>query len=128
MILKKTAAEGSDYINASWINVTNTCHCYVHGSVELFFLAGLSKEKGIHCSTRYCLMHVHSFPVCRCIKLSVCNFDTGPKEETVEDFWRMISENELTTIVMVTKLIEGPKVSLFCCIITSELYHQFFAK
>lgn len=32
-------------------------------------------------------------------------------EETVEDFWRMISENELTTVVMVTRLIEGPKVS-----------------
>ena len=36
---------------------------------------------------------------------------TGPMEETVEDFWRMISENELSTIVMVTRLIEGPKVN-----------------
>ena len=35
----------------------------------------------------------------------------GPREETIEDFWRMISENQLSTIVMVTRLIEGPKVS-----------------
>ena len=48
-------------------------------------------------------------------------YTAGPKEETVEDFWRMISENKLTTIVMVTRTIEGLKVSWFCCIITYGL-------
>ncbi len=32
---------------------------------------------------------------------------TGPLPGTLEDYWRMIVENKLKTIVMVTKCVEG---------------------
>lgn len=46
------------------------------------------------------------FDVCICLGLS------GPKEETVNDFWRMIWEQNTATIVMVTNLKERKEVRL----------------
>lgn len=37
-------------------------------------------------------------------------FSSGPKEETVNDFWRMIWEQNTATIVMVTNLKERKEV------------------
>ena len=35
---------------------------------------------------------------------------SGPLETTVDDFWRMVWEQKLPTIVMLTRLIEAAKV------------------
>ena len=34
-------------------------------------------------------------------------FYQGPKEETLEDFWRMVWEHSIPTIVMLTRVFEG---------------------
>lgn len=44
-------------------------------------------------------------------KLNSRLFIAGPKEETVNDFWRMIWEQNTATIVMVTNLKERKEVN-----------------
>lgn len=51
----------------------------------------------------------------------ICSFKpiflkTGPKKNTVVDFWRMIWQEEVTSVIMLTNLKEGDKV-----IITVEM-------
>ena len=36
----------------------------------------------------------------------------GPISNTINDFWRMIWEQNITTIVMLTRLIEDAKVNI----------------
>lgn len=52
-----------------------------------------------------------SISTCKSIReTSYCVY-TGPLPETVDDFWRMIWEQKIPTIVMVTKTVEASRVS-----------------
>ena len=55
----------------------------------------------------------------------------GPTEQTVGRFWQMVWENQLTTIVMLTRCVEDGKVSNWhrLCEYTplSELARHFYA-
>ena len=44
----------------------------------------------------------------------------GPLESTTDLFWRMLMEQNISIIVMITHLFEGGKVSSSLCIITSS--------
>ena len=39
-------------------------------------------------------------------------FFLGPKPKTIEDFWTMITQEDVSTIVCLTNLKEGAKVSI----------------
>ena len=75
--------DGSDYINASFIDVRLCHHCL---TCLLFCCAKGYKEKNSYIATQ------------------------GPTRETVEDFWRMIWEQETAVIVMLTQVDERGQV------------------
>lgn len=45
-------------------------------------------------------------------KVTVSFCSSGPKPTTVKDFWQMIWQENIHTIVMLTGIIEGKKVSV----------------
>jgi protein tyrosine phosphatase len=46
----------------------------------------------------------------------------GPKKETVSDFWRLITQEEVSTILMLANLVEGG--SVFIIYIQKYFYHS----
>ena len=80
--------EGSDYINASFIDGYRYRNAYIATQVN----------KHHHHQNQN---HVRSDH----------NQSQGPLNETVEDFWRMLWEHNSTIVVMLTKLREMGRVS-----------------
>ena len=88
--------EGSDYINASFIDVSCNNLKTVHHK---------------YCVIRICPQGYH--------QKAAYIVTQGPLQNTCDDFWRMIWEKKIASIVMLTKLTEKGTVSLF---ITSSMY------
>ena len=74
---------GSDYINASFIDVSDM---YLLKYVVYICSQGYAKGRAYIAAQ-------------------------GPLNNTVDDFWRMIWEQNVTTIVMLTRLVEDAKAS-----------------
>lgn len=103
----------SDYVNASYIDVSRH-------SVTLFsFLVLLLKTK-ICCPCRVSLKRTNSSQHKVRTRIWAAlgprfllhpSAFTGPKEDTAADFWRMIWEQKVATVVMLTNLKERKEVS-----------------
>ena len=77
--------DGSDYINASFIDVRPSLASFYLNRKDFSFLQGYRYRKA-YIATQ------------------------GPLVETTEDFWRMLWEHNSTIIVMLTKLKEMGRV------------------
>lgn len=47
---------------------------------------------------------------------------TGPKQEMVYDFWRMVWQEHCSSIVMITKLVEVGRVRVSFALFASRLW------
>ena len=81
MLEGKPGDEGSDYINASFIDVS----CYILRITDIILCCGC--PQGYHQKAAYIVTQ-------------------GPLQNTCGDFWRMIWEKRIASIVMLTKLTE----------------------
>ena len=96
-MLQATAVPGSDYINASFIDVrekgreTHTCtlHALVLVELSCFCVQGY-RQRGAYIATQ------------------------TPMENTVNDFWKMIWEYQSRSIVMLCRMQEDGKVTVGC--------------
>ena len=100
--------DSSDYINASFVGVS------VQIVITQFLVLMLACS---HC-LRIIVKIVHTLLLKVCLYLlhhyqlpsGVCLLTSGPLPHTVDDFWRMVWEHDLPTIVMLTQLEESGKV------------------
>lgn len=84
MLGQQDQLTGSDYINASYINVTAHQPCW--RVVNVVTVQGY-EEPNAYIAAQ------------------------GPVINSLNDFWRMIWEHDVTTVVMLTRLVEDAKVN-----------------
>ena len=87
--LKPTGAQGSDYINASFIHVSFFMAIHGFNSYPFLLLEQGYRQTGAYIATQ------------------------GPLPHTVNDFWRMVWEQEVKCIVMLCRIGENGEVNLF---------------
>ena len=104
---------GSDYINASWINVRDNETLHLHFPLNY---SGFQVSQCLHSSSRYNQVLSEAGNSLLILAVLCC---AGPKRTTVGDFWRMVWQYKITHIVMVTGLCEDGKVNQ-CCYVASE--------
>ena len=84
--------EGSDYINASFIDGYRYRNAYIATQVRNLFCNWPLEDR--FNDTESNLLDITNVDICK-----------GPLNETVEDFWRMLWEHNSTIVVMLTKVI-----------------------
>lgn len=113
VILKKSSkTDDADYINASYVDVSCSDFQVAARHAMLHSLIFLSST--IH---RQSLSHSNAYIVTQ-----------GPLEETVKDFWRMIWQEDVSCIVMLTKVSSSELSRIFFFIFSnmSKLHPQTF--
>ena len=122
--LQATGEDGSDYTNASWVEVrpqlfpvkvTNpsiyTLFCRVR--VERRYILLLRVSSVIHSpltpSVRHSKHHTPTHTHACTHTHTHTHTHTGPMQSTVRDMWRMVWEHRLTVILMTTTLTEEGK-------------------
>ena len=85
MLSQEKYTPGEDYINASFIDVCNFLLVKTFCSTQSLYSQGYGEKKAYIASQ-------------------------GPMSVNIEDFWRMIWEQNIKTIVMLSKLVENGKV------------------
>ena len=93
-MLRATAIPGSDYINASFIDVR-----------EILILTTPTVQT---------VMHLHCVCVQGYRQRGVYIATQTPMENTVNDFWKMIWEYQSRSIVMLCRMREDGKVHVGC--------------
>ena len=106
--------EGSDYINASFIDVSTATTVCKKNVLHHLIITGVPQQNPcLHSHTRSeSFIRYHAWCVSLyCILYSfLFSCGVGPTELTVVRFWQMIWEQQLSTIVMLTRCVEDGKV------------------
>ena len=92
MLSQQKYTPGEDYINASFIDVCNSL-LFITFYTQSPYSQGYGEKKAYIASQ-------------------------GPMTANFEDFWRMIWEQNIKTIVMLSKLVEDGKVAMPNLVIT----------
>ena len=81
--------------------------CSFHDIVKAFSIIAYDDRKRLHKLVQFFLYFHSTFFLIMCL---MC---LGVSEENIDDFWRMVWQEKMSTIVMTTKLKEVNKVGSY---------------